>query len=34
MEWREGECSLRSWRDYCAWGTFLAADLPFEASER
>ena len=18
MEWREGECSLRSWRDYCA----------------
>ena len=34
MEWREGECSLRIWRDYCAWGTFLAADLPFEASER
>ena len=34
MEWREGECSLRIWRDYCAWSTFLAADLPFEASER
>ena len=34
MEWREGECSLRSWRDYCAWDTFLAADLPFETSER
>ena len=34
MEWREVECSLRRWRDYCAWDTFLAADLPFEASER
>ena len=24
MEWREGECSLRSWRDCCAWDTLLA----------
>ena len=21
MEWREEECSLRGWRDFCAWGT-------------